>query len=552
MSNVSLILPYTVENVDRKKPFGYDMEVAAILCLVEAKRKKGGILGGLPERVSFVSRLYYPLWAVPWEDECLIVDGLGFLSYMVVHVKPPDVEAFTDDIKKSSTDRELYWNALKRHAQTFKGFTASVQIPVDAIVANESLLSTIFEYVKRNLTAKENMMGPLVLVPPRLNEKAAMEKAEKIINYWRHFQTEIKGLHYAIKVLNWETDLHERKILREVEQTREKYEKEILDLEPVVEERIEELIEERDDKIEEIIRNAERELNAVFRKRDSYERELQKLELTEDGYHVRMEDRKRKGDKSGVSRWSRRVRRSQKKISGVKRQVQELSRLIERIRKQCESSVEKLRKSYEKLIDEEKKKIFDLEALRDSEIAAKHKEIEKLRSETLSIINQIEQLMEQKMSHVSNLEELAIAWTSKDITMICVPFYLVRYETDSKFRYDVHPLVVVEDYEGIIKRIQKAILSFSLESRINLLLRHKSKALKETFTSIFTQKMRRDEALEKVMYTLGCSNNLLKTPNFRENLTRGMEELEKEGWISSEEKNMVMKAYASLSNGPSQ
>jgi len=548
MSNVILTLPYAIENVDRKKPFGYDMEVAATLCLVEAKRKKGGILGGLPERVSFVSRLYYPLWAVPWEDESLIVDGLGFLSYAVVHMKPPNVEAFTEDIKKNSTDRELYWSAIKRHAPTFKGFTASVQIPVDAMVANESLLSMIFEYVKRSLTVKENVVGPLVLVPPRLNEKAAMEKAEKIINYWRRFQTEIKGLHYAIKVLSEETALHERKILREVEQTRERYEKEILDLEPVVEERIEELIEERDGKIEEIIRNAERELDAVLRKRDSYERELQKLELTEDGYQARMEDRKRKGDKSGVSRWSRRVRRYQNKISGVKRQIQGLSRLIERNRKQCESSIEKLRKSYEKLIDQEKKRILDLEASRDSEIALKHKEIEKLRSETLFIISQIEQLMEQKMSHVSNLEELAIAWASKDVTMICVPFYLVRYETDSKFRYDVHPLAVVEDYEGIIRRIQKAILSFSLEARINLLLRPKSKALKETFTSIFARKMRRDEALEKVMYTLSCSNDLLKTPDLREKLTRGMEELEKEGWVSPEEKNMIMKAYASLSN----
>jgi hypothetical protein len=552
MSNGSLILPYTVEDANRKKPFGYDMEIAATLCLVEAKRKKGGILGGSPEKVSFVSKLYYPLWAVPWEDESLIVDGLGFLSYAVVHMKPPDVEAFTEDIKKNSTDRELYWSALRRYAQAFKGFIASVQISVDAIVANESMLSTIFEHVKRSLTVKENMMGPLVLVPPRLNEKAAMEKAEKIIDYWRLFQSEIKGLHYAIKVLSEETDLHEHKILREIEQVQERYEKEILALKPVVEEQIEELIEERNGKIEETMKSAERELNVILKKRGGYERELQKLELIEDGYQVRREDRKRRDDKSGISRWSRRIKRSQKKISGVKRQIQEFSRLIERNRKQCESNIEKLRKSYDKLIEQEEKRILDLEALRDSEIAAKQKETDKLRSEAMSIINQIEQLMEQKMSHVSSLEELAISWASKDVTLVCLPFYLVRYGADSRFRYDVHPLVVAEDYEGIIKRIQKAILSFSLESRINLLLRPKSKALKEIFTSIFTQKTRRDEALEKVIYTLGCSNNLLKAPDFREKLTKGMEELQKEGWISPEEKDMILKAYAPLGNGLSQ
>jgi hypothetical protein len=544
MPNLSLILPYAVEDADRKKPFGHEMEVAATLCLVEAKRKKGGILGGPPEKVSFVSKLHYPLWAVPWEEQSLIVDGLSFLSYAFVHTKPPDLEAFIEDVKKNSTDRRLYWNALRRHAQTFKDFVSSVQISADAIIANESLLSMIFEYVKRNLTVKENRAEPLVLIPPRLNEKAAMEKAEKIINYRRIFQSEIKGLHYAVKVLSGETDFHERKILREIEQTRERYEREILALKPVVEERIEEIIEEQDDKIDDIIRNAEKELDAVLRKRDSYERELQKLELNEDGYKVRMEDRKSKGDKSGVSRWSRRIKRSQKKISGVKRQIQELSRLIERIRRQCESNVEKMRKSYEKLINEEKKKILDLEALRDSEIAAKQKEIEKLRSEAMSIISQIEQLMEQKMSHVSSLEELAIPWNLKDVTMICLPFYLVRYEADSKFRYEAYPMVTAEDYEGIIKRIQKALLSFSLESRINLLLRPKSKDLKEMFTSIFTQKMREDETLEKIIYTLGYSNNLLKAPNFREKLTKGMEELEKEGWVSSEEKTMIMKAYA--------
>jgi hypothetical protein len=399
---------------------------------------------------------------------------------------------------------------------------------------------------------KEKLIAPLVLVPLRLNEKEAMEKAEKIISYWTIFQSEIKGFNYAIKVLSEETDFHERKILREVERTREKYKDEILDLKPVVEERVKELVEERESKIAEITRKAERELNAVLKKRDSYERELQKLELIEVGYVARRDDRKRKDDKSGVSRWGRRVKWSQKRISGVKRQIQELSQFIERNRKQRESSIKKLRKHYEKLVDEEKKRISDLEASQDSEIAAKNKEIEKLRSETLYIINQIEQLMEQKVSHVSSLEDLAITWNSKDIGIVCIPFYLVRYETGSKFRYDVHTLAVAEDHEGIIKRIQKAILSFSLESRINLLLRPKSKAMEESLTPILTQKMRRDEALEKVMYTLGCSNNLLKTPDLREKLIRGIEELEKEGWVSSEEKNIVIKAYAPLSNGPPQ
>ena len=40
----SLILPFVSGESERKKGFTYEMEVASILCLAEAERKKLGIL----------------------------------------------------------------------------------------------------------------------------------------------------------------------------------------------------------------------------------------------------------------------------------------------------------------------------------------------------------------------------------------------------------------------------------------------------------------------------------------------------------------------------
>jgi len=544
MSHTILILPYTVEDADRKKPFEYDMEVAAALCLAEAKRRKGGILGGLPERVSFVSRLYYPLWAVPWEDESLIMDALVFLSYTVTHMKLPDLETFTEDLQKHARVRNLYRDSLKTHAKTLRDFIASAEIPIDAVIANEALLLGIFDYVNQGLSLKKNMVGPLVLIPPRLDEKAALEKARKLLSQWRQIQSEIKGLYYAINLLSEKKDFHEQKVLREVEQIKEKYEKEILNLKPVVKERIGQLMMQRDGEIEEVLKATEKEANAALKKRHKLERELQKLELSKDEYRQRRKARERKGDRRGASHWDLKIRMCQKKISDVKRQIQDVSRLVDRIHRQNEAEVKRLEESYREAINGEEERILELEALRDSEVAEKQEEIEELRSETSSIIRQIEQLMEQKVSHASRLEELTIPWKANGVTLICLPFYLVRYETEAKSRYDVHPPTVAEDYNGIIKRIQKAVLSFSLESRINLLLRPRSKAIKEVLASIFTQKIRRDEAFEKVVYTMGSSNNLLRASGFKEVLTRGMEELAREGWISLEEKDLILKTYA--------
>jgi len=71
------VLPYTVEEPEGKQ-IDRDLEIALITCLTEEKRKKKpGLLGGAPEKVVFISKLYYPFWAIPSENETLLLDGLG-------------------------------------------------------------------------------------------------------------------------------------------------------------------------------------------------------------------------------------------------------------------------------------------------------------------------------------------------------------------------------------------------------------------------------------------------------------------------------------------
>ena len=544
MSYTCLILPYAVEDADRKKPFTHDMEVAAILCLAEAKRKKPGILDVSPERISFISKLHYPLWAVPWENECLIADGLGLFSHTIVHMKPPDVKLFTEDIKRNTSVRKLYRSALEKHAQTFKDFIETAQIPIEAVISDKKLLSIIFEYLKQSFMSKRNAAGLIGLAPPKLNEKAALEVARKIIDHWGQIQSEIKGLQYAIGVLNEETSFHEHKILREIEQVRGMYEKEILRVKPLIGKRVERLMTERDAKIKKAMKATERELTATLKERDKRERKLRRLERSKRGFERKRDARKRKGDKPGESYWNSEVKRCKIKMSEIGEAIQALSHRIERARKQNEVTIKKLNKDYQAMIDRERGRIADLEASRDYEIAMRRKEIEELRSEASSIINLVGQLIEQKRLHASQLKEVTIPWRPEGVTLICVPFYLVQYETEGKSRSQLYAPVIAMGYEGIIKRIQKAIWSFSLEYRIKLLLRPRSRALKRMFTSVLAKITREDKAFKEILHRLGCSNNLLSIPNFREGLARGMEELKKESWINSEEKDAILYAYA--------
>jgi len=543
MSTTSLIQPYIVEDKARGKPFTYDMEVATILCLAEAERKKPKIWRFSPEKISFILKLHYPLWAVPWEKGCLILDGLGTFSHTIIYMKPPDVRLFTEDIQRNTSVRELYRNALKNHAQTFKSFIATIEIPMEATISNKDLLSTISEYIKQGLILKENATGPFALIPPELDAKAVLKKAEKLMDHWRQIQSDIKALQYAISIIDDQTKFHEQMMLREIEQLQETYDSEILRVKPIVEKRVERLIMERDAKIRRANKVTERRLEVTLKEVDRHEQRLGKMELSLSSFQKRKDLRKRRGDKSGASHWNREIKKCQDKISEIRQKIQALSQLIERTRKEGEATIKKLNEDYQAMIDEEKKRIVNLEASRDSEIAAKRKEMGELRLEASSIINLIGQLIEQKRLQASKLREATIPWGIEATTLICVPFYLVRYETEAKSKHHMYAPMTAMGYEGIVKKIQKTIWGFSLESRIRLLLRPQ-KALEETLALILTKRIREDKAFEEIVYEMGSSNNLLNTPNFKENLAKGMEELRNEGWVNSEEGDAILNIYS--------
>jgi hypothetical protein len=93
VSYSSLILPYAVEDKNRKTHFSDAMEVAVLLCIAESERKKKtGFFRGAVETLAFLSKLHYPFWAIPWESNCLLVDGMETVSNSILYLKPPDVE----------------------------------------------------------------------------------------------------------------------------------------------------------------------------------------------------------------------------------------------------------------------------------------------------------------------------------------------------------------------------------------------------------------------------------------------------------------------------
>src|SRR3990170_5206312 len=142
----NLVLPYVAGESERKKDFTYEMEVASILCLAEAKRKKLGILGTSPEKVSFILKLHYPLWVIPWENESLLVDALWTTTHRLAYKTTPNIKLFTEDLERSTVARKSFQEVLEKNAETFNDYSTT-EVTTEAVVASKKVLAAITEYV---------------------------------------------------------------------------------------------------------------------------------------------------------------------------------------------------------------------------------------------------------------------------------------------------------------------------------------------------------------------------------------------------------------------
>jgi hypothetical protein len=537
-----LVLPYVVNDQARKKPFTSDMEVSAILCLAETLRKKPGILDASSERISFLSKLHYPIWVVPWRDSSLLIDGLKIFSHTIAYSKLPDIELFTEDLRKTISSKEKFRETLRKHIQTFEK-PELTKVSLEAVFAEAELLSVLSQSLKQTPAMKAKRNENVALIPPRLNEKAASERARKTIDFWTQIRSEIKGLQYVLKILDEETSLAREMIHREIEHVRELYEAKITPVRLKVEKKIDRLLRKRDAQIDKLDRARERKVASRLREKRRHEHELERLERNLIEYRKRKQLSKRRGDEISASKWEHRIEVYEKKLSKTKKKLQSVTELIEQIRKQSELEIQKVKANYQLMIENEKRKVSELEASRELEVESRRRQIEEIKTTASIITKHIRRLIELKRSEASRIKEATVPHKIDAPTLLCLPFYLVRYEIKKKARYLTFPPAIATDHKGIMTRLQRALHRFSLQSRIKLLLRSKSPALERMLGKTLLEQIRKDHSLEKAVYELGVSHNILQSSDIKEYLTKGTEELRKEGWINREEKENLLKTY---------
>jgi predicted nucleic acid-binding Zn-ribbon protein len=542
VSDSAIVLPYATEDLGRKNPFSEDMEFAAIMCIAEAKRKKQGLLGATAEKLASISKLHYPLWAIPWSDNCLLLEGMGTISSNVLRLKPPDVENFIENLRKARTSKEPYLNTLRSHLETFSAFASQTELPVKGLVKNKELLHDILNYLKDSQTKTDSSVFQTSLIQPTINKGDAVEIVDEILGRYNELQSEIKGLQFATRKINDESNWHVNKLKQELQEIQEDFEERISNTKSEVNERRKELETERNEKIERITAAKDQEISAKTSEKKILENELTRLEQDKSEYKTRKDLRKSKRDKVGQARWDARLRNVQRRISVLKRKISTLSDTVARAEEKAEKAKRKVCSAYEKLIEEEEQKILVLETSRDAKVEKQNEEIQALNQTTLAITDKIERLISQMKACSLALAEATIPWKIEIPTLISVPFYAIQYKVGSETRRVFRSPVIVQDFQGLLMKIRRTLRTYSLEARLGSLLRPRSKGLETIFDS-YERKMNYDKEARIMLDQLCISRNLLASTDFKEKIRSGLEGLEFEGWIKADEKKTISQTY---------
>ncbi|MBX5327234.1 MAG: hypothetical protein ACQXXH_01810 [Candidatus Bathyarchaeia archaeon] len=540
-----LILPFASLDAKRKQVFSSEMELAAVMCLAEGKRKKkGGVLGGEPERVNSVSKLYYPIWLVPWEHEYVTVDGMGLFTFEALFEKLPDLASFEAKIRESEKSYERFMQVLEQNFEAFEAFPASERIVIEGIVSDKELQSAILDYFKKEIATKEPSPRESAFLQENLDMKTAVVRVEEFIKLLDRNQSDIDALQKTISLLDIATEAVQKELAKDIENVRQKYAAQIDEIKPQVEEKVNQLTSERDEKIRTIGATLDKEIETKNMDKSDYEKKLVKLKQDRSFFDEKKEAAKLRKDEVYVKRWKLRVKDLDKQISEHEKMIRKLQKHIDDTKKEKEKTLKQINENYQGLIQTEMDKIPSLEMARDKEISEIEEKIEQARAKTMVVIKQVQRLVDEKRDALAALKEIAVSWRLKDVFLVYLPFYAVNYVAGAKQHYEFFAPVLASGHEGILKAIRKKFWGASLESRINLLLKQRSKALERMFSSVLFKRIEEDYELRNHLSEKIEQNNVLVTVDFKEKLVKGLDALVLEEWVKPEEKDVVLQVYA--------
>ncbi len=529
-NSVVLILPFSTSAKDRTLPFTREMEEAAILIMAESDRRKGeGLILKKPaEELTFITKLFYPIWLVPWSGKTLFFDGLGESRHIIQYEVLPDIKTFINDIQGSATTRQAYSAALSDHLHHFEELKGIEEKTLPGLIANPEALQAFPHYLIEGEEAEQSEIQEISL-SSNINESSILSSLSDISDLKTTLEQEIQNLREAMKLLNNATKQHVDMIREETRKIQAGLNEQIAEAKSSAIEKIRQIQEKYDIRILKTSQRFEKQLQELHQERAKLDKSLDRATGKIDRCDVEIQESKIRKDALSERRWRDEKETWKNEASVQNKNLEALDKQIETTESHKKIEIANIRAEFNAQSEEAMKEVRDLEAERDSKIQLSQQEVKTLEDFTSIVLGQLDTVTKKKRASIEELDRIGIKEQRRKTILAYVPFFLSCLRAEGRRRYVVYPPSIVETMKTTTRL--KGILGMS---KLGSLFQPRSRAI----ASVLTQAAalaERDPVFEKELHDIGLQANMLKTPESREQILEGLSKLRNEEWISANE-----------------
>jgi len=272
------VLPFSALSPNRRESFTQETERAAIFCLAELERAKGGglVIKQPPEKLAFIAEVCYPFWLVTLGKIGLLFDGLNTTAHTLTYLTIPNVQVFLDNVNRSSKTRQAYVAFLSDNLNYFQVSGNGERKVIDGLITETEFLHDFASYLPEAKAVKTSL-SDMVVVLPTLNESSIFSIMQELQNLKSRFVEEVNALYTSMKLLNAKTENFVKVIRSAIKEVEEKFSEEIEECKASITEKVEEIHKEYDEKVTEFSKKVEEELLSLQQEKIKLEKTKEQL-----------------------------------------------------------------------------------------------------------------------------------------------------------------------------------------------------------------------------------------------------------------------------------
>jgi hypothetical protein len=524
------LLPFATLSPTSEESFTKDAERAAVFCLAELDRDKGGgfFKKRTPEKLVFIAEVYYPFWVAHFGRLILLLEGLNVASHSINYSPLPDLKAFKDNMGIRSKTRQAYVTFLSSNLNYFQVSGNEETKVIDGLITDVDFLNEFMLYLNEATTTEATVVDSVLISPT--NDKAAIQsRIQEIENLQSKFVEELKDLNEIIKLLNLKTQEFLEMLRAEVKETEEKFSKPIEEAKASIEENTSQLNKEHAEKVTEISTKFEQETLALQTEIITLEKTKEQLATEIEHCDAEIKTATINKDDITEQKWKEKKEELKKEVPETLTKIKALEEKIKEIEENKKHVIFQMKSENDAKIKEASKKLIEIESSRDAQTSICQKEMDKLEELNSTIIKQIDQLAKMREATIAEFENIGIQQKEIKPYLAHMPFYLIRHQSGPNRRYTFFAPSFVGSV-GVGAKLRGAIG----QMKISQLFQPRSKRIVSLLNK-FAVLLEENIAFGREINEACLKANLLEAKDLRQSIEIGLNKLKENGWLSEQE-----------------